>query len=70
MNSKQAKKIELTLDESQFPQLLARYSLDKINELAWTMATKQYSERPITKAMLHSCLANLESDLQGMFSGK
>jgi len=60
-------KITLELDEENFPQLLKRYSLDKIKEIAVDMALKQYSERPITKAMLHSCLANLESDLAGMF---
>ena len=60
-------KIILELDEENFPQLLKRYSLDKIKEIAVDMALKQYSERPITKAMLHSCLANLESDLAGMF---
>jgi len=57
----------IELDEEQFPQILSRYSLEKINEIAWTMAVKQYSARPITEAMLYSCLANLESDLQGMF---
>jgi len=61
-------KITLELNEEDFPHLLARYSLDKIREMAIDMALKQYKERPITKAMMHSCLANLESDLAGMFS--
>jgi len=61
-------KIILELDEENFPQLLKRYSLEKIKEMAVDMALKQYSERPITAAMMYSCLANLESDLEGMFS--
>jgi hypothetical protein len=61
-------KITLELDESQFPKLLQRYSLDKLKEMAAQMAVKQYSARPITAAMLHSCLANLESDLAGEFA--
>ena len=59
--------ITLELDEENFPQILKRYSLDKIKEMAVQMAVKQYSARPITAAMLYSCLANLESDLAGMF---
>jgi hypothetical protein len=59
--------IKLELDEDQFPQLLKRYSLDKIKEMAVDMAMKQYKARPITAAMMFSCLANLESDLAGMF---
>ena len=61
-------KIMLELDEEGFPQLLSRYSLEKIKEMAIDMALKQYKERPITQAMLYSCLANLESDLAGMFA--
>ena len=57
----------IELDEDQFPQILSRYSLGQIKEMAVNMALKQYSARPITEAMLYSCLANLESDLQGMF---
>jgi hypothetical protein len=63
----QTTKIELELDEDQFPQLLKRYSLGQIKDMAASMALKQYSARPITEAMLYSCLANLESDLSGMF---
>ena len=59
--------INLELDEENYPQLLKRYSLEKIKEMAVSMALKQYKERPITEAMLYSCLANLESDLAGMF---
>ena len=59
--------INITLDEDKFPKLLQRYSLEKIKEMAISMALKQYKERPITEDMLHSCLANLESDLAGMF---
>jgi hypothetical protein len=61
-------KIVLELDEENFPQLLKRYSPDNLKEMAINMALKQYSERPITAAMMYSCLANLESDLAGMFS--
>jgi hypothetical protein len=60
-------KITLELDEDKFPQLLKRYSLDKLKEMAAGMAVKQYKERPITEAMLYSCLANLESDLASPF---
>jgi len=60
-------KITLKLDEDNFPQLLSRYSLDAIKEMAVDMALKQYSERPITAAMMYSCLATFESDLEGMF---
>jgi hypothetical protein len=59
--------IKLELDEDQFPQILKRYSLDKIREMAVDMAMKQYKTRPITAAMMYSCLSNLESDLAGMF---
>jgi len=59
--------ITLELDEDNFPQILSRYSLDAIKEMAINMALKQYSERPITAEMMYSCLANLESDLEGMF---
>jgi hypothetical protein len=55
------------LNEDDYPQLLARYSPEKIKEIAVDMALKQYSERPITATHLYSCLANLESDLAGMF---
>jgi hypothetical protein len=58
--------IKLVLDEDQFPNLLKRYSLEKIKEIAVDMALQQYSERPVTAVMMHSCLANLESDLAGM----
>jgi len=58
--------IKLELDEDKYPQLFRRYSLEKIKELAISMALKQYSARPITAAMLYSCLGNLESDLAGM----
>jgi len=61
-------KIVLELDEENFPQLLKRYSPDNLKEMAINMALKQYTERPITAAMMYSCLANLESDLAGMFS--
>jgi hypothetical protein len=64
--SNQEDKIKLVLDEDQFPNLLKRYSLEKIKEIAVDMALKQYSERPVTAVMMHSCLANLESDLAGM----
>jgi len=60
-------KITLELDEDNFPQLLSRYSLDAIKEMAVSMALKQYSERPVTAEMMYSCLATLESDLSGMF---
>jgi arsenate reductase-like glutaredoxin family protein len=60
--------ITLKLDKENFPQLLGRYSPEKLKEMAVNMALKQYSERPITEEMLYSCLANLESDLEGMFS--
>jgi len=60
-------KIILKLDEDNFPQLLSRYSLDAIKEMAVDMALKQYSERPITAAMMYSCLATFESDLEEMF---
>jgi hypothetical protein len=60
-------KIVLELDEENFPQLLKRYCLDKIKEMAVDMALKQYDERSVTAAMMHSCLASLESDLAGMF---
>jgi len=60
-------KIKLELDEDKYPQIFKRYSLERIKELAVSMALKQYSERPITAAMMYSCLANLESDLAGMF---
>jgi len=66
--SNRIEKIILELDEDNFSQLLKRYSLDKIKEMAVDMTLKQYSERPITAAMMYSCLANLESDLEGMFS--
>jgi hypothetical protein len=59
--------INLVLQKEKFPQLLKRYSLDKIKEMAVDMALKQYSERPITKEMCFSCLANLESDLSKEF---
>jgi hypothetical protein len=61
-------KITLELDEDQFPQILKRYSLEKIKDMAVEMALKQYKERPVTKEMMFSCLANLESDLAGMFA--
>jgi len=60
-------KIILKLDEDNFPQLLSRYSLDAIKTMAINMALKQYSERPITAAMMYSCLATFESDLEEMF---
>ena len=59
--------IILELDEEQFPQLLKKFNLDTLKEMAINIAAKQYSARPITSAMLHSCLANLESDLAGMY---
>jgi hypothetical protein len=59
--------IILELAEDHFPQLLKRYSPEKIKEMAIDMALKQYKDRPVTKAMLHSCLANLESDLATTF---
>ena len=58
--------IELVLDKENYPQILKRYSPEKIKEIAVEMALKQYSQRPVTAAMLYSCLANLESDLAGM----
>jgi len=61
-------KIELVLDEDKYPQILKRYSLEKIKEIAVDMALKLYKERPVTAEMLYSCLANLESDLAGMFN--
>jgi hypothetical protein len=60
-------KIKLELDEDKYPQIFRRYSLEKIKDLAVSMALKQYSARPITAEMMYSCLANLESDLAGMF---
>jgi len=60
-------KIKLELDEDKYPQILKRYSLEKIKEMAAEMALKQYSQRPVTAEMMYSCLANLESDLAGMF---
>jgi hypothetical protein len=66
--SEKREKITLELDEDRFPQILKRYSLDKIKDIAIDMALKQYKERPVTKEMLHSCLVNLESDLAGMFA--
>jgi len=60
-------KINLELDEDQFPNLIRKYSPEKIKEMAIDMALKQYSERPVTAEMMYSCLANLESDLEGMF---
>jgi hypothetical protein len=65
--NEQTDKIKLVLDEDQFPILLKKYSLEKIREMAVKMALKQYSERPLTATMMYSCLANLESDLAGMF---
>ena len=59
--------IKLVLSKDNYPEILKRYSLDQIKEMAVNMALKQYSERPITEAMLYSCLANLESDLEHMF---
>jgi len=59
----------LELDEYNYPNLLKRYSLETLKEMAIRMALKQYSERPITEEMLYSCLSNLESDLAGMFPG-
>ena len=59
-------RIDLELDREKFPNLIERYSLEKIKEIAINMALKQYSARPITAAMMYSCLANLESDLAGM----
>jgi len=67
MNEETKIEYNLVLEEDKFPQILKRYSLEKIKEMAATMAIKQYSERPITEAMLYSCLINLESDLAGMF---
>ena len=66
--NKEQPKIELVLQEDKFPNILQRYSPDKIKEMAVEMALKQYKERPITAAMMHSCLVNLESDLAGMFA--
>jgi hypothetical protein len=66
--SGQEDKIKLVLYEDRLPNLLKRYSLEKIKEIAVDMALKQYSERPVTAVMMHSCLANLESYLAGMFS--
>jgi len=60
-------KFKLVLSEDKYPRLLERYSPEKIKELAAKMAVKQYKERPITEAMLYSCLGNLESDLASMF---
>ena len=59
--------IHLVLDEDKFPNLIRRYGPEKIKEMAIDMALKQYSERPVTATMMYSCLANLESDLAGMF---
>ena len=60
-------KITLEVDKERFPQLLKRYSLEQIKDMAISMALKQYQERPITRSMLHSCLVNLEMDLERMF---
>ena len=57
----------LTLDREHYPQLLKRYSLDALKVKAVDMAMAQYSERPVTEAMLYSVLSNLESGLQEMF---
>ena len=60
-------KIKLVLSEDKYPRLLERYSLEQIKKIAANMAVKQYKQRPITEAMLYSCLGNLESDLASMF---
>jgi arsenate reductase-like glutaredoxin family protein len=60
-------KIALTLSREQFPRILERYSLEKIKEMAISMALAQYKERPLTREMLHSSLVNLEMDLERMF---
>jgi len=66
--SEKTDRIKLVLNEDRFPNLLKRYSLEQIKEMAAEMALKQYKERPVTATMMYSCLANLESDLEGMFS--
>ena len=60
--------ITLKLDDENFHYVLRQYGLEGAKKMALSMALKQYSERPITEAMLYSCLASLESDLAGMFS--
>lgn len=59
--------IELVLSRDHYPQLLKRYSLEDLKKMAIDMALAQYRERPLTAAMLYSCLANLEVDLERMF---
>ena len=60
-------RLKLVVSEDKYPRLLERYSLEQIRKMAAEMAVKQYKERPITEAMLYSCLRNLESDLASMF---
>jgi tRNA(His) 5'-end guanylyltransferase len=40
---KRMENITLKLDGENFPQLLGRYSLEKLKEMAVNMALKQYS---------------------------
>jgi len=61
------KEIHLVLDEENYPLVLRQYGPEGAKLQAIEMALKQYSERPITEAMLYSCLSTLESDLEGMF---
>jgi hypothetical protein len=60
-------KITLTLDNENFPYVLRQYGPEGAKKQAINMALAQYTERPITAAMLYSCLATLESDLTEMF---
>jgi hypothetical protein len=59
--------INLILDDENYHYVLRQYGPEGAKKQAINMALAQYTERPITEAMLYSCLATLESDLAGMF---
>jgi hypothetical protein len=59
--------IILELDDEHFHFVLRQYGPEGAKKMAINMALAQYKDRPLTAAMLYSCLANLESDLASMF---
>jgi hypothetical protein len=59
--------ITLELDDEHYHFVLRQYGPEGAKKIATNMALAHYKERPLTEAMLYSCLANLESDLASMF---
>jgi hypothetical protein len=60
-------KITLELDADHFPWVLQQYGPEGAKKTAISMCQTQYPGEALTAERLYSCLANLESDLEGMF---